>query len=952
MTNDFSFRPETIADLIFHLIEFVLKCPDAKTKIIFMSGTPNVETLVIPKIMQEHGIDDLFQKILVEKEYAVSPTLNLVHLDTNDKNKRTNAVMGQLKEYLKEGRKSVCIFNNKEKMDDLHRDIQTKLGEKIKVGLFYSGSTGTCTDNILSSKFGDFDVVLTTNYFINGININKDGLTEDDIKAGKTSTQKYGMIIDLGNKYSHISAIDTIQATNRFRNRLCETTVFFPKIFKPDVDHPSRKFQYGHTSKTLLGINRYNSHLLSQNENATPNQITDEEVEMKKIHGLDEFRKNPLSISLNDIKAKSIKEENKVTVENMINKEARIYEDWFYSLDGYYYLAKDAGFNTTLKHIELGGDLKKMSEEQIELENKIIKTLVEEEKEIYKLIGKQDKAYRINIQASNKVIDPASTEVGDFSIVEKQNNICTIEGDFHSSHERAINKLFRCYFKLKYYYDHDKALEIIKFLINPGVNFVPDNGKRFLNSIAAYVRACNVIGKGKNLKALNYLLAVDYLAENNLGVIKIEKPTWISYTITNPKIVEMIKSNWAQQQFELIEYKLNSVTQKNEWSLLNSQKRNFNPKKSYFEKLYGNSKKEYILESEKDGYQKYFSNQAQIKSDDLEELENQLKQISKYTPLSYTNEEKLKSFESIIVPKIIESPKLLLPLEIDENEYSEPEEVSIKDVDLELDNLVTFIKAKLDIYYEKSIKTNNPYLELICSYSLNKLKNKDLVELLEYIDQLTDNPKLVSVFDVKALLSMLKRELQKINQIFLMAFKTSEYKTYNNFTKYQTSPFKKDVFFCDKSFKLESLLQKSPSGIVNINKNDIYVSLIKNSNLYKNTKSIRPRSSSGSRQVVNSTSNYSKEAYVVLNKNNKLLYAGFSKNQTCIFLCDYAYKNDGFRLKNGITPVKNKGKGVYNPNNFRTNYLFNQSLNKTVDNYSIEIYDVNIQNYKKYVDSL
>ena len=410
MTNDFSFRPETIADLIFHLIEFVLKCPDAKTKIIFMSGTPNVETLVIPKIMQEHGIDDLFQKILVEKEYAVSPTLNLVHLDTNDKNKRTNAVMGQLKEYLKEGRKSVCIFNNKEKMDDLHRDIQTKLGEKIKVGLFYSGSTGTCTDNILSSKFGDFDVVLTTNYFINGININKDGLTEDDIKAGKTSTQKYGMIIDLGNKYSHISAIDTIQATNRFRNRLCETTVFFPKIFKPDVDHPSRKFQYGHTSKTLLGINRYNSHLLSQNENATPNQITDEEVEMKKIHGLDEFRKNPLSISLNDIKAKSIKEENKVTVENMINKEARIYEDWFYSLDGYYYLAKDAGFNTTLKHIELGGDLKKMSEEQIELENKIIKTLVEEEKEIYKLIGKQDKAYRINIQASNKVIDPASTE--------------------------------------------------------------------------------------------------------------------------------------------------------------------------------------------------------------------------------------------------------------------------------------------------------------------------------------------------------------------------------------------------------------------------------------------------------------------------------------------------------------------------------------------------------------
>ena len=38
LTNDLSFRPETIADLIFHRIEFVVKYPEAKTKIVFMNG--------------------------------------------------------------------------------------------------------------------------------------------------------------------------------------------------------------------------------------------------------------------------------------------------------------------------------------------------------------------------------------------------------------------------------------------------------------------------------------------------------------------------------------------------------------------------------------------------------------------------------------------------------------------------------------------------------------------------------------------------------------------------------------------------------------------------------------------------------------------------------------------------------------------------------------------------
>tara|TARA_R110001606_G_scaffold236192_1_gene384135 strand:- start:87687 stop:87959 length:273 start_codon:yes stop_codon:yes gene_type:complete len=90
----------------------------------------------------------------------------------------------------------------------------------------------------------------------------------------------------------------------------------------------------------------------------------------------------------------------------------------------------------------------------------------------------------------------------------------------------------------------------------------------------------------------------------------------------------------------------------------------------------------------------------------------------------------------------------------------------------------------------------------------------------------------------------------------------------------------------------------------------------------------------------------------VLNKNKELLNVDFSKTKACVFLCEYALKNEGFRLKNGITPVKNDSKGIYNPSNFRKNYVSKKSNNKTVDNYSIEIYAVNIQDYVDYNNSL
>ena len=958
LTNDLDFRADKIAALIYHLIEFVAKNPDAKTKIVFMSGTPNVETIVIHEIMKDYKIERLFQRIIVKKEYAVAPKINLIHLDTNNKIKREDSGMKQIEEYLNNQRKVVYIFNNKEKMAEMERIIQTKLGNKIKVGLFYSGSTGECTQNILSGKFGDFDVILTTSYFINGININKDGLAEEEIKAEKTSAQKYGVVIDLGNKYSCISAMDTIQTVNRFRNRLCEATVFFTKIFKPDEANPTRKFHFGNAARILLGINKYNFHLLSVNENKTPNQIEEEEeVAENKIHYLDKFRNNPLGVSLIDIKAASKQEENKRQLTSMIEKESRLYKDWYYSLDGYHYLCKDAGFNTVITHKDLEEPLKEMTEDQIELENKIIKNFIEDKKGISFIFKEIDFGKRVIIKASNKVLDPSSTNIGNFSETNYKNNTFIFQGDFHSSYERAINKLFRCYFKLNYYYDSEKALDIMKYLINPEVDLLSKRENSFLKSITKYVRLCNFLRSDKYLKALNFILALDYLAKKNLGVVKVEKPTWTSYTVIDSKIVEVLKNMSAKQQYEMIEYKLNLVVQKNDWSLSKLHKnKTLNSKdykKIYFEELYGNyiNKNRYILESQKNDFQKHYSNKELIKRYDLEDMEYQLKEISEYTPLSYNKKGELKSLETIIVPRIIRSSKLLMPLEIDEDKYSQPEQSTLKDIDREADNLVTEISEKLENYAPIIIRKNNPYLDLFYGYAVNRLQNRDLYGLMVYVNNLINNPRSNYKPGLLPVLKKIQHDLSKVDKIFLTAFKTSEYMTNSNLNNQVLSPFNKDIFFCEEDFKLKSLDQKPTSGITNINKNDIYESLRKNSKLYKGAKSIRPRSSSGRRLTI-SISNLTNTAFVVLDKNCRFLFADFSKSNACKLLCNYAFKNEDFKLKNGTSPVKNHNKGIYNPDTFRKDYYPKKSINKTVDNYSIEVYDVNIKDYKDYVDSL
>ena len=60
-----------------------------------------------------------------------------------------------------------------------------------------------------------------------------------------------------------------------------------------------------------------------------------------------------------------------------------------------------------------------MTEDEIELENKIIKTLVNNEKDVYNMINRNSQEnIRFNFIASKKITDPMSTAIGDFKMMK------------------------------------------------------------------------------------------------------------------------------------------------------------------------------------------------------------------------------------------------------------------------------------------------------------------------------------------------------------------------------------------------------------------------------------------------------------------------------------------------------------------------------------------------------
>jgi hypothetical protein len=884
LSDGLSYRSEVIANLIHYLVEFVARKRDGKTKIIFMSGTPNVETHVIPELMEDYKVKSLFQRIIVDKEYKIKPTIHLTHLDVKDKSVRQDMVISQINAYIRQGRKVCHIFNNKAKMDQYIREIQTKLSNKIKVGLFYSGSTGECTRNILSGKIGDYDVILATTYFINGINIEKDLLSLVEIAEGKTSNQKYGVVIDLGQGHTRVNAMDAIQAINRFRNRKVHSTIFLPQIFKPDLKNKSRGFQFGNAAKVLLGINKYNHHLLSREPDLV--EFEDDEVEVaEKLFLLKEIRLNPITVSTRDITKASLEEENRSKVVDMISKKTRLYEDWFCSLDGYHYLAEDAGFRSIIKHTSVESSLIGMTEEHLALENKVVENFLANDKALRYLDNQIDPDKRIFVKSSGKITDPEDTTVKNFVAVDLLNDKYVIEGDFHISHERSVNQLINAHLKLSYWYGVETAMEIFRFILNPEVTLMPSQDKHHSSNISRYLTGCKNASMPSMSLAYSYVKGLEILSNKDLGVTKFETPTSVSYTIDDPKVVDSIMDSWADVQYESTMYKINTSDSE-----------------------------------EKEELKSYYSNRALVKDYDVSELRLSLPYIGQYSSykLSRYKNKTISSPEQLHIPKVLRSPKLLKAnLNEDTSDWQRPRTHTLKEYREELEDYSATIESEA-IKVFKNIKSKYPdvgfiFTSEVMPHILNRKYEVAALNLSEAALKVT--PEMKEKLKLSNKLSRLEFTLYDKSRVYKKAFQASEFLLHQEYIMFNRLPSFDKLFFCDSSFELESLLE-TPEIVRTEVQNDNFLKLLKAS--YKKS------------EIKKGT-----KFWVASDLNGDVVVVEKLKKSFCKSLCDYAFKYKPFVTPSG-SPVKEYNKGIYNSETFSRDYINNSNPTMQINNYILQ----------------
>ena len=884
LSDGLSYRSDVISGLIHHLVEFVAKRRSAKTKIIFMSGTPNVETHVIPELMDNYNVKGLFQRVIIDKTYKTRPIIHLTHLDTSEADERQNQVIDQIKTYLKKGLKVCHIFNNKARMDSYIREVQNKLSNSIRIGVFYSGSTGECTKNILAGKFGDYDLVLATTYFINGINIEKDGLTLDEIKEGKASPQKYGMVIDLGQSHTRVNAMDAIQSINRFRNRKCHSTIFLPKIFKPDLNNPSNKFNFNNAAKVLLGINRYNHHLLSSESGLDAFEEDEDDEIQEKLHLIDEMRKNPLYVSTDDITRATKEEENRMEVINLISKKARLYEDWFCSLDGYHYLAKDAGFNSIIKHRSKKHDLNKFDHDQVELENKVIRNFFSNDIALQYLEAQVDPEKRIILKSSGVITDPNSADVGKFGVVKLLNEKYVVEGDFHESHERLLNTLIRVHLNLSYWYGLDLSSDLVKVMMTPEVNLLPIKTKHLGTGLLEYQKGCKAGSPSKYLTAYSYLLGVKIISEvsSNSNIEFNQTDMASNFLIHTEGDADSLKQIWAESQYDNTIYKIDESDS-----------------------------------SEKDSIKKYYSNKGAMVDYDLLILMESLKKLGYYKKprKSRTDSSKTSSPEKLFLSRVLRSDKLSSKRSgnLDTSDWAAPETYNLADLKL----YIKTREGKLLKYFKK-VDGELKLIDPIYSKNLNlPTKSSDYNEhkLLFKIELLR---KVTKKVDMLTLLNSLESKILNKSRLYYNCFKYAEYKLYKECTVHGRMPSMDKLFFVEEEFSLDSILGKSEEEII-IDKDDIF-ELVR--------EEFESRSLRAENYLV-------WVAYDKVKMGTTPIIAGTKKKSFCESICAYAYSTTPFILASGL-PVKKWNVGIYNPSSFLRHFLGSSAEERKILNYDIQ----------------
>lgn len=162
------------------------------------------------------------------------------------------------------------------------------------------------------------------------------------------------------------------------------------------------------------------------------------------------------------------------------------------------------------------------------------------------------------------------------------------------------------------------------------------------------------------------------------------------------------------------------------------------------------------------------------------------------------------------------------------------------------------------------------------------------------------------------------------------------------------------TLFCEEDFQLATINKRFKANFKKINQYDVYNNLYKTSKKYINSTRLSVHTANG-RVTINSsnpqTSKITKPTYLIFDQNGKLLYDDFSSAESCKYLCSHAFSNNGFVMKDGSIPPKNYNKGIYNPSTFLNDYFANSSECKTVSNYIIKIYDINLLDYRNFADA-
>lgn len=897
LATDMSYRSDVITKLLSYLIEFVARKQKAKTKIVFMTGTPSVETKVIPELMDEHNIKRLFQRIIIKKDYKITPIMHLTHLDTNDKEERQDAVIDKINEYIKQGRKVCHIFNNKAKMDQYIREIQSKLSPEIKVGLFYSGSTGECTNNILMGLFGKYDVVLTTSYFVNGINIERDGLTEEEILQGKKSKQKYGVVIDLGQGHTRINSMDTVQTINRFRNRLCHTTVFLPKIFKPTLNN-KHKFDFSHTARVLRGINKWNYHLLTANKDAV--EYTEEPEELKeKIHLVRQVRRNPIYVSTLDIDKASKDEEDRVKVTDMMSKGLRVYDDWFFSLEGFHYIAKDAGIAPIIKHKSGKTQLEKMDSDHELLENSVVESFLNNGEALEYLTNQIDPEKRIQLKASDVVTDPESTEASNFRVKDLKNDKYIVVGDFHSSHERSLNYIIRAHLNFSHWYGTDEAMRIFRYLMDDNVNMTPGDSSHYTSLISKYLNSCKLASPKKFTQAYGFLRAIDILADKNVGITKHVYHTSISYVIQDPRVVDTLFDEWANAQYDMTMYKIDHSESK-----------------------------------EKEELKSYYSNKALMKEYDIKELKFDLGRICNYSPYNESDQGELKSVEQLHITRVIRSPKLMRPHDdfdtidwispppMDYSKYEDANKTARSDEYIWVNKLTNELSSLLsDEQYESLTEILSDSDEFNSSSIANDLERWRATQV-ELTEQASDR--------VMRLINEMIISYRNNSKLFYNTFQLTEYLNHTEGQIHKRLPSMDKLFFVEPEFDLSDLEENlNLDDMAWLQLNRLVLNEIGNADLPKTN----PR------------------YWVAIDSNKIPILVRKTKGEFCRGICEYALQDDKeFVLNSGI-PVKDKSKGIYKHTTFARDYLKNTYKDNQIKNYTFQLMTIDVEELERLRDS-